>query len=149
MHLAGDWVDTVKVKMGGRWMGPRRRGRAWSLSTVTIAADNFNAIGVSRGALVRTTAKTVVCWMYTVKVSMETKTVFVVGRHTVKVSICTNNNVYLSKANISREDKAAMLHLDPSSVGHPDKRWLEPHFPTATASVSRATSCRSSVPVCH
>ncbi len=42
-----------------------------------------------------------------------------------------------------------MLHLDPSSVGHPDKRWLKPHCPTATAPVSRATSCRSSIPVCH
>ncbi len=75
--------------------------------------------------------------------------VFVVGRQALSVSSCTNNNLYLIKAIICREDKAAMLHLEPSSVGHSDKRWLGPHFPTATASVSRATSCRSSVPVRH
>ncbi len=46
----------------------------------------------------------------------------VVGRHAVIVNSCANNNVYLTKANICREDKATMLHLDPSSVGHPDKR---------------------------
>jgi hypothetical protein len=46
---------------------------------------------------------------------------FVVGRQAVNVSSCTNNNL-LSKANICREGKAAVLHLDPSSVGHSDKR---------------------------
>jgi hypothetical protein len=44
------------------------------------------------------------------------------GRQAVNVSSCTNNNVYLTKASICREDKAAMLHLDPSSVRHSDKR---------------------------
>ncbi len=47
---------------------------------------------------------------------------FVVGRQAVNVSSYTNNSVYLTKANICREDKAVMLHLDPSSVGHSDKR---------------------------
>ncbi len=47
---------------------------------------------------------------------------FVIERQAVNVSSCTNNNVYLTKANICREDKAAMLHLDPSSVRHSDKR---------------------------
>jgi hypothetical protein len=49
--------------MEGRWVGPTRRGRVRSLSTKMIAADNLNAIGVSRGALVRTIAKTVVCFV--------------------------------------------------------------------------------------
>jgi hypothetical protein len=49
----GDWVDTKKQ----RW---RRRGRVCSLST-TAVADNFNANGVSRGALVRTIAKAMFC----------------------------------------------------------------------------------------
>jgi hypothetical protein len=47
---------------------------------------------------------------------------FVVGKQVVNVSSCINNNLYLTKANICREDKAAMLHLEPSSVGHSDKR---------------------------
>jgi hypothetical protein len=47
---------------------------------------------------------------------------FVVGRKAVNVSGCTNDYVYLTKAKIRREGKAALLHLDPSSVGHPDKR---------------------------
>jgi hypothetical protein len=108
MHLGGDWVDTKRQ----RWGVPRRRGRVCSLSTVTIVAENFNADGVSRGALVRTMAKAVFCLL---------KTMFVVGRQAVRVSSCTNNNVYLTKANICREDKAAVLDLDPSSVGHSGK----------------------------
>ncbi len=96
--------------MEGRWVGPRRRGRVRSLSTVTIAADNFNAIGVSRGTLVRTIAKAVFVEYHVRcrKAGGECKQLY--------------NNVYLSKANICSEDKAAMLHLDPSSVGHSDKR---------------------------
>ncbi len=50
-----------KAKMEGRCVVPRRRGRVRSLSTITIAADNFNAIRVSRDALVRTIAKAVFC----------------------------------------------------------------------------------------
>ncbi len=49
-----------KEKMGGRWVDPNRRG-VRSLSTRGVAADNFNAVGVSRGALVRTIAKAVFC----------------------------------------------------------------------------------------
>ncbi len=45
--------------MAGGWV-PKEEGGC-SLSTITIAADNFNAIGVSRGALVRTIAKAVFC----------------------------------------------------------------------------------------
>ena len=51
MHLGGDWVDAKRQ----RWEA------GGSLSTITIAADNFNAIGVFRGALVRTIAKAVFC----------------------------------------------------------------------------------------
>ena len=47
---------------------------------------------------------------------------FVAGRQAVNVSSCAKNNLYPTKGNICREDKAAMLHLDPSSVGHPYKR---------------------------
>ncbi len=43
-------------------------------------------------------------------------------RQAVSVSSCTSNNLYLAKANICREDKAVMLHLELSSVGHSDKR---------------------------
>ncbi len=50
------------------------------------------------------------------------KVMFVAGRQAVSVSSCTNNNLYLTKANICREDEAAVLHLDPSSVVHSDKR---------------------------
>ncbi len=74
--------------------------------------------------------------------------IFVVGRQAMNVSSCSNNNLYLTKANICREDKKAMPHLESPSVGHSDNRWLVPHFPTATASVSRTTSCRSSAPAC-
>jgi hypothetical protein len=66
-----------KAKMGGRWLGPRRRGRVRSLSAITIAADNLNAIAVSRGALVRTIAKAVFCFVE--------YHVFVVGRQAVRV----------------------------------------------------------------
>ncbi len=60
MHLVG--ADAKKeAKMGGRWVGTSRRGSMRSLSTITIATDNFNAVGVSRGALVRTISKAVFC----------------------------------------------------------------------------------------
>ena len=63
MHLGGDWVDTKRRRWeAGGWV-PRRRGRVRSLSTVTIVAENFNADGVSRGALVRTIAKAVFCFV--------------------------------------------------------------------------------------
>jgi hypothetical protein len=78
--------------MEGRWVCPRRRGgRVRSLSTITIAADNFNAIGVSCGTLVRTIAKAVFCSI---------SCLLVVGRQAVSVSSSTNNNLHLSKANI-------------------------------------------------
>jgi hypothetical protein len=46
---------------------------------------------------------------------------FVVERQAVSVSSCASKNLYLSKANICREDKVDILHLDPSA-GHSDKR---------------------------
>jgi hypothetical protein len=79
-----------------------------------MVAYNFNAMGVSRGALVHSIAKA----FFDVLLNI----MFVVGMQAVNVSSCTNNNVYLTKAKVCREDKAAVLHLDPSSVGHSDKR---------------------------
>ncbi len=61
MHLGGDWVDTKRRRRKADGKDPEEEGRARSLSTITIAADNFYAIGVSRGALVRTIAKAVFC----------------------------------------------------------------------------------------
>ncbi len=72
-----------KAKMEGRWVSPRTRGRARSLSTKGFT-DNFNANGVSRGALVRKIAKAVVDVLLNI--------MFVVGRHVVNVSSCTSNN---------------------------------------------------------
>jgi hypothetical protein len=56
--LGGDWVDTERRRReaSGGW-DPEEEGGVRSLSTITIAADNLNAIGVSRGALVRTIAE--------------------------------------------------------------------------------------------
>jgi hypothetical protein len=49
--------------MEGRWVVYKRSGRVRSLSTITITADNLNAIGFSRGAHVRTIAKAVFCFV--------------------------------------------------------------------------------------
>ncbi len=128
-----------KASMEGRWMGPRRRGKG------ALTFDNYDCgrqfqchCGFPRRNC-----------PYDRQSCVLLNIMFVVGRQAVNVSSCTNKNLHQSKANICREDKASMLHLDPSSVRHSDKRWLGPHFPTATASVSRATSCWSSVPICH
>jgi hypothetical protein len=119
MHLGGNWVDAKRQRWEADGWGPRRRGRVRSLSTMTIATDNFNAIGVSCGALVRTIAKAVFCF---VEYHVRCRKAGGEGEGARKQLCCANNNLCLSKTNICREDKAAMLHLEPSSVGHSDKR---------------------------
>ncbi len=57
MHLGGDWVDAKRQRWDASGCVPEEEGALRSLSTTTIVAFNFNANGVSRGALVRTIAK--------------------------------------------------------------------------------------------
>jgi hypothetical protein len=52
MNLGGNWVNTKSQRL---------EAAVRSLPTMTIAADNLNAIGLSRGALIRTIAKAVLC----------------------------------------------------------------------------------------
>ncbi len=137
VHFSGDWVDTKRR----RWKavgGPKKK-REGMLTFDNAGCRQFQCQwGFPRRTCPNDCQSCVLL-----------NIMFVVGRQAVNVSSCTNINLYLTQANICREDKAAMLHLEPSSVGHLDKRWLVPHFPTATASVSRTTSCRSSVPACN
>ncbi len=138
MHLGGDCVDTKRQRWeAGGWVPEEEGGCAYFrqlrlLQRISMPTG-FPAAHLSvRSPKLRFVEYDVRCR----KAGGEYKQL-------------SNNNVYLTKANICREDKAAVLHLDPSSAGHSDKRWLGPHFPTATASVSIAISCRNSIPVCH
>ncbi len=97
MHLGGDWVDTKRQRWdASRWV-PEEEGALRSLSTITIAAENFNANGVSSGALVRTIAKAFLLLLLNI--------MFVVGRQAVSVSSCTHNNLYLPKQTYAERTK--------------------------------------------
>ena len=106
-HLGGDWVEYERPVGGSQ---KKRKG--------ALTFDNYDCgrqfqchLGFPR----RTCP-------YDRQSCVLLNIMFVVGRQAASVSSCTNNNVYLTKANICREYKAAILHLDPSSVGHSDKR---------------------------
>jgi hypothetical protein len=137
MHLGGDWVDT-KSKDGRPVVSPEKKKEG----ALTFDNGGYRQFQCQWG-FPRCN------FPYDRQSCDLLNIMFVVGTQAVSVSSRNKKNPYLSKANTSRENKAAMLHLEPSLVGHSDKRWFEPHFPTATASVSRATLCRSSVPVRH